>query len=301
VTSAGATCLLVLSGCGLVLDVQAKWDASAHPDVDRIDAGAARDAIAARDSIDDDADAPGDAGFSGCAPALPGDLLALYRFDGDAADSLGAGPTGYEAGPLAYIDTSSECGDVLTFFPRTEPNSGYVELPSSALWRVREGAIDLRVRLDELPSTGSGILSRDAAGASTTESGHLTLYVARSGQLAVRMQDDTDMDEALCTEEPLPIGEWVHVGINFGATAEMFVDGRRATFLGDLDSGDRLLVLECVGTLAARPLDGNDEPWVIGGSSWRSTAGSSTPIVGPLVGAVDHLRFWRNAVDFSAL
>lgn len=287
------TVAALASGCGLLLDVDGTWDAGAGAE-----AGAA-DASAAHDATGDDALARVDAGPPGCGPTLEGDLLAHYRFDGDPTDSLGAGPAGVGVGPLAYTETSSPCGHVLEFPRRTEPDSGYVVLPRSELWRMPEGAIDLRVRIDELPPGGAGILSRDAAGATTTEAGHVTLYITRSGQLAVRIQNEMDVEDALCTHEPLPIGEWVHIGINVGAIAEMFVDGRRAELVEPLESGSGMIVFNCVATLTMRPVDGNDEPWVIGASSWRSTAGSPTPISDPFIGAIDDLRFWRGPVDFA--
>ena len=292
--------LVVLSGCGLVLDLEPTPEDGSVIDASATDAATPPDAATPRDADNDEGGPLADAAPSECTiRPLTGELLALYTFDDDLTDAVGAAPDGVAVPPYALDDIGAGCGKVLTFYPRDAPDTGYAYLPPDSVWRQAEGSIDLMIRVDEHIRTAAGVLSRDAMG--VDGGGHFTLLVTESGQLGIRLQSEVGDRYALCSNAPIPLGVWLHVGVHFGPVARLFIDGVQQTYDGTLGSGDGVILLNCMGdALSSHPLDENDEPWVIGAASWRSTTGSPTPISAPLVGAIDHLRFWGTIVDFTA-
>jgi hypothetical protein len=276
-----------LGGCGLLLDLDGRGDG-----------GSADATPSPPDASPADVAPELDAG-SACVEPPPAGVFAHFRFDGDFSDARGAALDGMGVSPFTFVEGATGCGSAVSFGSRPAADTGFVVLAPSDLWRRAEGSIELMVRVDELTSAGAGVLSRDTIGAGG--GGHLTLMVASTRQLGVRIQGTVANASALCSDHAIPLRTWVHVGIQFGATARLFVDGVQQSFDGTITGGAELVRLDCRGAeLLDRPLDGNDEPWVIGAATWDSDPGSATPTSAPLVGAVDELRFWSDVVDFTA-
>lgn len=154
--------------------------------------------------------------------------MARYRFGKPAQpwlDETGAhdgatysGMPGTVAGPVG-------CGDALGVGPGL---AGVVE--DAPAFDLALGSIDFWVRA---PATDETIplLSRDA---SEAESEHLTFFLsgveteqgtAAWGHLVVRHQSMSTA-AALCSEDALPVDDWVHVAYNFGPPhMELYIDG----------------------------------------------------------------------------
>lgn len=197
-------------------------------------------------------------------------------------------------GAVGRVNGPPGCGQALSFGGDI---ADYAELPADPAWDLKEGSIDLWVRIDA-PATERhlGIVSRDAKDAARL--GHFTLFQLVDGGVAVRLQRGTNDGIARCSP-PLTQGDWHHIGVNFGAGGlELFVDGvpaeRKDTYVVSLE------ILKC-GTSSEQGIDGNDNPWVLGASSHLSVEGAATPITYPFRGAIDSFRVSRVRRAFGAL
>jgi hypothetical protein len=281
--------LMPSAGCGLLLDPDGR-----PGDVDAAVDGAAVDAWA---------DAPIDVV---CATPDPS-TIALYDFDEDSPtdptilDGSGLHP-GTRVG--AQLTPDGLCGAGLTFPPASPVSFG--RLPNSFSSELAEGSVELWIKP---ASPGiAGILSRDESGTDTP--GHLSLYRADDGHLALRLQGGIDGPHTWrCSNEPIPENSWTHVGINWGGTGglELWVDGRLATLEAVpsgffvLTSRTGMLEVPCSATSNPTALDGNDLTWVLGAST---TDAASPDDVGAFIapfadGVVDEIHFRRVRVDFS--
>ncbi|MCA9581332.1 MAG: hypothetical protein KC416_06025, partial [Myxococcales bacterium] len=139
------------------------------------------------------------------------------------------------------------------------------------------------------------ILSRDKAG---DVDGHFTLFVHPEGNFYVRYQKmlsaTTSLEYLICTT-PFPPDEWHHLAINFGeGPLELFVDGRRAPFEGQLAGLPRL----CGDGNPEYGIDGAPGvPWTLGADA--SCLGCPEPVNQYLRGAIDELRISKVRRDFD--
>ena len=226
--------------------------------------------------------------------------VALYTFDSDPPTSVrNDGPGGGSGSIIGTIPhVAGRCGQAI-HFGTTDPTP-FVGIPDSPSWDLPVGSLDFWVRVPA--ALGAvGILSRDALG--NVESGHLTVYLGETGHLVVRMQSDTD-DNAVfrCSDAPVPVDTWVRVGINFGAPGvELWVDGALSSRVADvpLDSSRGISVAFCANN-APIGIDGNGEPWLLGGSADTSPVGATSPVLPFADGEIDQLRISSGRRDYSA-
>jgi hypothetical protein len=226
----------------------------------------------------------------------PPGLVAHYRFEDPStiAEVTGTHPGTVIDGPFA---TTAGAVDLAVELAST----GHIFVADSPAWDG-VGALELWVRPVALaPTELGGILSRDNTGRSD---GHFALFQVDSRFFAARLQRSTDGGAGgdgllLCSEQaPVP-GQWMHIGVNFGPpAAELWVDG----VLGVRT--DLLTVFSSTSTCnqrEARSISGNDDPWVFGALSVRSTTGTTDNISDHFTGgALDELVLHEDRQDFAS-
>lgn len=164
----------------------------------------------------------------GCPYPADDNVVARYRFD-DAMEpwtddegvhdgSLYSGVPDSVAGPIG-------CGRALGATPGLAG-----EVADDPAFDLALGSIDFWVMAPGIEDSVP-LLSRDASDA---DSEHVTFFLSRTENekgdgnarhLIVRHQS-MDTGAAVCSEAPLPVGVWVHVGYNFGPPRmELFIDG----------------------------------------------------------------------------
>jgi hypothetical protein len=100
-----------------------------------------------------------------------------------------------------------------------------------------------------------------------TLASHLSVWLTPDRTVTVRLQGATQL-ATMCSEDALALGQWVHVGFNFGAAgSELWVDHKLATRTGD--PRIETVVPECGGT-TPDGIAGNEQPWVLGFDTSRS-------------------------------
>ncbi len=233
----------------------------------------------------------------GCERGADDATLALYTFDSDGvgrvADALGVhdgtvtGGVSYAAGP------SEECGLAMVF---DGSDGNYAVVEDAETWRLDEGSVDFWLRIDSLPDTFFGVISRDASG--TDAHGHLTVFVDSDGRLVGRVQElgaESDLGATCSAAGALTVGEWSHVAINFGgqAPSELWLNGQ---LVDELGAGNG--VSATCQSQVATAMD-NVEPWVFGMTTYRSPSGEFAPIYGSFEGAIDSVRISSRRRDYS--
>jgi hypothetical protein len=257
--------------------------------------GAAPDASAA-----DGAAAPDGGAAAAACPEPDATTLALLSFDG-ALESTVPDATGDHDGMIvgdgaASVPGPSECGEAIAFADGT-----YVVIPDAPIFQLPAGSISFWARVPAPVGIGAGMVSRDETGQNTP--GHLTVWYTAEGRFATRLQDVSAGGQMTrCGAEELVPGTWYHVGVNFGGGGdfELWVDGveQLATGLVLYGGGD----LACDDGSFTIGIDGNQNPWVLGASSAKSSAGAAGSITEPFTGgALDHLIISEARSDFGAL
>jgi hypothetical protein len=206
------------------------------------------------------------------------------------------GPPGCAGGGLQtpipfHATTCTHCGQT---YPLPCSQAGYAIIPSWSGTKLKQGSIDLWVKFDAAGSGDQGIVSRDAT--SNKQPGHFSIYRHADGFIAVRLQKPSANDQLVCSK-PVLNDTWYHVGVNFGpAGLELYLYGQRVAEMLSVGS-------ETCGDGKDRDigLDGNDEPWVVGGSSWHSCEGVHEPVTNMLSGTVANLRISSVRRDFSTM
>jgi hypothetical protein len=225
--------------------------------------------------------------------------VALYPFDSDGGtsritDAVGANH-GVSNDPLATTAGPAGCGDALSF-PAPTP----IVIADDPDWQLFEGSLDLWIR-QEAPATQSmGLVTRDALG--TELPGHFSLMLDGGDRVFVRIQDlevDSVPHTLICANQPLDIGRWTRVGVNFGPPRnELWIDGQPQAGTGSVRFG-ATNTHDC-GPVATGGIAGNNNPWVVGASSHGSEEGESEALLAPLTGvSLDHLRISSIRRDYS--
>ncbi len=232
--------------------------------------------------------------------ALPvGETAALARYDFEdadgsttLADAHGLQDAQIEGGSFASVAGPDGCGRALSFAAA----GVFAQVPNLPAWDLSEGSVDFWFRVPDLVDKAYGVLGRDRIG--TDLPGHVSVWLTRDRTVTVRLQGATQL-ATMCSEQPLALGQWVHVGFNFGAAgSELWVDRKLATRTGDprIDT----VVPACGGT-TPDGIAGNEQPWVLGFDTSRSGA-----VLDGLVqhfdgGALDALQISAVRRDFSKL
>jgi hypothetical protein len=100
-----------------------------------------------------------------------------------------------------------------------------------------------------------------------------------------------------------PVGQWFHVGVNFGKTTglQLFVDHKQASGTHNITFGGPGYVCSqsrTCGSSSLAGIAGNTNPWVIGASAMQSGEGNGTPATNPLAGAIDEVRISKKPRAF---
>ena len=221
-----------------------------------------------------------------CVNAADSDTLLLYTFEGTSssvADIAGTHQGKLVGGGAARVSGQIGCGNALRF----DGTGSYLTIADSPAWDLAIGSVDLWLRFTNTAGAEEGIVSRDAL--ANAKPGHLLVLRLCDGRILARVQGTSN--EGIRCSAPVPHKRWAHVGINFGSPGlELYVDGVPATFKGPVSCPER--VWQC-GSTFAKGIVGNDNPWVLGGSSGTSGEGQATPVIKPMRGKIDSLRISR--------
>lgn len=200
--------------------------------------------------------------------ALPsGEAVALARYDFEdpaGATSLQDAHALTDAqvmgGTFSPVPGPTGCGNAFDF----GAEGLFVEIPNLPAWDLELGSIDFWFRVPDVSGT-YGILGRDHVGTDTP--GHISFWVTPDSTVTARLQGAT-VHATHCSEAPLAVGHWAHVGFNFGPPgSELYVDGQLAARTGD--SRVETVIPECGGS-TVEGLAGNEQPWVLGFDTSRS-------------------------------
>ena len=270
-------------------------------DAQLTDTRAARDALVDRRSSVEPADSNTGDDQLPDAPeiALPctsdENTLALYNLDLDFADATDQHAAGVATGSVTFAEGSPACGGQGAHFAA----GGFVAIPDDPLWDTIR-SFDFWMKPAIVGSAGFGVIARD--GALTPTTGHVMVAYDNAGRVSVRLQYEGE--SFTCSDNPVAIDHWVHVGVNVGPTAlELFLDGVRQNGTGTTRMGGYGVSLFTCGQSDASRLSlaGNDNPWVIGGASSWSTEGTADNVQQLYRGAIDGLRLSSVPRDFAAM
>jgi hypothetical protein len=232
-----------------------------------------------------------DARVADCDPEVGADSVALFSFD----DGLGTDATQQHAGQIVGAVTPGEprCGT-----SAVDLAGGHIRIADSPAFDLNEGSIELFFRtptpaLDRL----QGIVSRDANG--TTFDGHLTIGLATNGQLWLRIQRMlNDLSVFRCSNAPLPVDSWVHIGASFGPPGlRLWIDHVEQTG-GTIEIFDSIHDCSLPHTFG---IDGNNNALVLGGLLIVAPEGDPAPEPTDLLdnGSLDHVHLRSTWRDFS--
>jgi hypothetical protein len=228
-----------------------------------------------------------------CVYQTDNDTVILLTFSGSGSTVTDA--TGNHDGKIVNssakrVTGKTGCGKAMDF-TQTSPIS-YVEIPNASAFDLKQGSVDFWVKFKN--DTGAeGIVGRDALG--TDNPGHLSISRLCNGAVKVRLQNTTT-EGGRCSKQ-LPKGKWHHVAVNFGGSGglKLYVDGSPAN---EPDVVCGTSTTKC-GVDITTGIDGNTNPWVIGGMISSSDEGKATPIKGGLNGTVDSFRLSKVRRKFT--
>lgn len=233
-----------------------------------------------------------------CGEGVDPWTLGLFTFQDVTAttvnDEQNAGDGTIRSGPASYVSSAPGCAMAWR-------GNGSVSLvaPNVAAWKQATGSLDFILRVPDMAAeTAMQVpFSRDAQGSAD---GHIVVAVTPTQRLVVRFQ--STVAEVYRCSPVLAAGDWVHIGINWGAPdLEVFVDGSEADFVGNVPFSSDGDIVSCTDGALSLGFNGNDEPWVFGANQWTSTAGTADSITQPLksAAAIDHVRISSVRRDFT--
>ncbi len=239
-------------------------------------------------------------------------MLAHYGFEDPGnlwVDGVGGHHGELVSGVAQSVAGPRGCGDALGVGVEM---AGRV--PDAPVFDLSEGSVDFWIRATDTDDTVP-ILSRDAQGAASE---HLTIFLSSvtssggdpSGRHVVVRHQSEETAAAVCSEDPLPGGEWVHVAYNFGPPRmELFIDGvlQESDDVPSVPGGG---IPACDGRTNDPELMGNpppfvgglesELPWFIAGAAQNQGKANQAPSAFMAGGALDEVRISAVRRDFGA-
>ncbi|MEO0568073.1 MAG: Hint domain-containing protein [Pseudomonadota bacterium] len=244
---------------------------------DTIEGGAGSDTIDGGDGADDiSGDSNSGAGASG---GLDAARVGRWDFD-DAGDPLN---------DEAPLDNSATLQNGASHDPATgainlDGNNDYIEIPHDPTYDLTSATVVMDFNLDTLPPAGEryALFSRDSTG--NDGGGHITTWVYDDGRIELRWQSDAISYDLVTSSNVITPGtdQTFQVTLdNDAQTIEIFVDGASE------------------GSLANVPvtLDGNAEPWVLGGNQWQSGDGVANNIQDHMDGSISLFEIYDEPLN----
>jgi hypothetical protein len=228
---------------------------------------------------DVDAPAGGDAGpvdaggIDGSADASGPTQIAAYRFQNTLNDE-GGDHDGTEIGSnLAFVPGRPGAGQTLHI--PTAANS-WMLIPDSPAFDLAAGAVELWFRIgpEAPPDTYLGLISRDANATATP--GHFNARVGHDRRIVSRIQTTGATEAHRCTSTAITDTQWHKLRVDFGpAGLVMSIDDIVASGAFWVDQDGDTYSCTDPWTLG---IDGNDNPWIVGGLSVQSAEGTGSPV-----------------------
>jgi hypothetical protein len=248
------------------------------------------------------AGAPGGGGSGAVVMPSPcalraGEAAPLSRYDFEdpesattLVDAQGLQDAVLTGGTFTSTPGPEGCGRAISFV-----DAGvFAVISHLPAWDLETGSVDFWFRVPDAVDKAYGILGRDRVG--TDLPGHLSVWLTADRTVTLRLQGAT-AHATQCSEEPLSLGQWVHVGFNFGAPgSELWVDGKLSLRTGD--PRIETIVPECGGT-TTDGIAGNEQPWVLGFDTSRSGDALDGLLQHFDGGALDALQISPVRRDFS--
>ncbi|ABG30296.1 type I secretion protein [Roseobacter denitrificans] len=152
--------------------------------------------------------------------------------------------------------------------------------PQDNAYALDAGTVSIRFNADNLDDKQT-LFSRDST--HFDGGGHLTAWLNTDGSIEVRLQSDSSNTFLRSDSGAVAADDWSHVAFSFGPEgAALFVDGSRV----DTDS-------------YTGGITGNNEPWTLGASQWKSSDGAADNLQHFFDGAIDEFAVFDYQLDAS--
>ena len=158
----------------------------------------------------------------------------------------------------------------------------YVEIPASTDFQLPEGTITLWFNTSDL-STTQTLISRDSS--NFDGGGHLNITIDTNGQIDVRHQTSSTSHYIDSGTTTVATGEWHQLSYSWGADGmKLYIDDQL------VDSDPTVLTLE-----------GNNEPFTIGASQWKSGDGVANNLENYFEGQIDEVAIFDQALTLDEI
>ncbi len=243
---------------------------------DAIDGGAGNDVIAGNDGADTLRGGDGDDTiFAGdpVAPEAAPTMVGYWTFDNSGApgDDLAATDNGAVlVGDAKVPDASAQL--------HLDGAGDYAVIADDPAYDLKSATVTLSFTLDSLTAL-TGLVGKDAVNNAT---GDFSVWVETGGNVVVRWQDDTTDYFLKSDAGVIDTGTEHKVQVtldNATGTIQLHVDG----------------TLEDSISAPGVTLDGNVNPWVVGGRSWASTRGTYDKVDNGLDGTINSFAIYDGA------
>ena len=202
-----------------------------------------------------------------------------YMIEADRYDASFAEPEDDFAAPdndvtfVGGADVPSASGEF-----ELDGSGDYGVIADSPAYDLDSATVAMNFTLDSLASL-TGLFGKDANGNAV---GDFSVWVETDGSVVVRWQDDTT-DYYLSSDAGAVTTGTEHSVLvsldNDTGTVELHVDG----------------ALEDSLSTPGVTLDGNENPWVVGGRGWGSTRGTSDNVINELDGTINSFAIYEGA------
>lgn len=208
------------------------------------------------------------------------DAVVLMHFEdvgGTSADSSGNARDGlYRGGATPGATGWDGTGTAVAL----DGTDDYVEVPPDSAYALDAGTVSIRFNANNLDDKQT-IFSRDST--HFDGGGHLTAWLNTDGSIEVRLQSDSGNTFMQSDSGTVTAGDWSHVAVSFGPEgAALFLDGARV----DTDS-------------YTGGITGNNEPWTLGASQWKSSDGAADNLQHFFDGAIDEFAVFDYQLETS--